>query len=143
MLKALALHLHSVKNKFYALSAETGATKVDSWIDIEGGIGNIFTNASLTTLPIEFTQDAARTSIRRKRIAQAVIGVKDGIAVKLGSAGELHIWNVNSDFSLDPVQTTQRLRVFPTGYNDDATISVTASVPVPITILSLAYRVAY
>ena len=103
----------------------------------------IHTNASLTTLPIEFTQDAARTSIRRKRIAQAVIGVKDGIAVKLGSAGELHIWNVNSDFSLNPVQTTQRLRVFPTGYNDDATVSVTASVPVPITILSLAYRVAY
>jgi len=30
MLKALALHLHSIKNKFYALSAETGATKVDS-----------------------------------------------------------------------------------------------------------------
>ena len=47
MLKALALHLHSIKNKFYALSAETGATKVDSWIDIEGGIGNIFANASL------------------------------------------------------------------------------------------------
>ena len=47
MLKALALHLHSIKNKFYALSGETGATKVDSWIDIEGGIGNIFANASL------------------------------------------------------------------------------------------------
>ena len=25
----------------------TGATKVDSWIDIEGGIGNLFTNSSL------------------------------------------------------------------------------------------------
>ena len=47
MLKALALHLHSIKNKFYALSGETGATKIDSWIDIEGGIGNIFANASL------------------------------------------------------------------------------------------------
>ena len=47
MLKELALHLHSIKNKFYALSAETGATKIDSWIDIEGGIGNIFANASL------------------------------------------------------------------------------------------------
>ena len=38
MLKALALHLHSIKNKFYALSAQTGATRIDSWIDIEGGI---------------------------------------------------------------------------------------------------------
>ena len=47
MLKALALHLHSIKGKFYELSATTGATKMDSWIDIEGGIGNLFANASL------------------------------------------------------------------------------------------------
>ena len=47
MLKALALHLHSVKDKFYELSYFTGATKIDSWIDIEGGIGNLFANSSL------------------------------------------------------------------------------------------------
>ena len=47
MLKALALHLHSKKDKFYNVSWATGATKIDSWIDIEGGIGNLFTNASL------------------------------------------------------------------------------------------------
>ena len=47
MLKALALHLISIKKKFYGLSAATGATKIDSWIDIEGGIGNLFANASL------------------------------------------------------------------------------------------------
>jgi len=40
MLKALALHLMEIKGKFYASSAQSGATKVDSWIDIEGGIGN-------------------------------------------------------------------------------------------------------
>ncbi|PJA08728.1 MAG: phenylacetic acid degradation bifunctional protein PaaZ [Flavobacteriales bacterium CG_4_10_14_0_2_um_filter_32_8] len=47
MLKALALHLTSLKKIFYASSAQTGATKTDSWIDIEGGIGNLFANASL------------------------------------------------------------------------------------------------
>ena len=47
MLKKLALHLHSIKDKFYEVSAATGATKTDSWIDIEGGIGNLFANASL------------------------------------------------------------------------------------------------
>lgn len=47
MLKALALHLHGMKDKFYELSYATGATKGDSWIDIEGGIGNLFANASL------------------------------------------------------------------------------------------------
>src|SRR5579875_3745185 len=47
MLKALALHLLSKKEKFYEVSYHTGATKADSWIDIEGGIGNLFANASL------------------------------------------------------------------------------------------------
>ena len=47
MIKALALHLHSKKDEFYKVSWATGATKIDSWIDIEGGIGNLFTNASL------------------------------------------------------------------------------------------------
>lgn len=46
MLKALALHLTSIKDKFYKLSYATGATKMDSWIDIEGGIGNLFVYAS-------------------------------------------------------------------------------------------------
>ena len=47
MLKALAFHLLEKKERYYQVSALTGATKVDSWIDIEGGIGNIFANASL------------------------------------------------------------------------------------------------
>lgn len=47
MLKALALYLLERKEKYYALSYQTGATKVDSWVDIEGGIGNLFANASL------------------------------------------------------------------------------------------------
>lgn len=46
MLKALALHLNSVKDKFYKLSAATGATKKDSWVDIDGGIGTVFVFAS-------------------------------------------------------------------------------------------------
>ncbi len=47
MLKALALHLRNHLDKFYTISYQTGATKADSWIDIEGGIGNLFANASL------------------------------------------------------------------------------------------------
>ncbi|WP_372654277.1 phenylacetic acid degradation bifunctional protein PaaZ [Halobacteriovorax sp.] len=45
-LKALALHLLEHKDKFYQVSFMTGATKVDSWIDIEGGIGNLFVYSS-------------------------------------------------------------------------------------------------
>ena len=47
MLKALALHLRTRLDVFYAISYQTGATKADSWVDIEGGIGNLFANASL------------------------------------------------------------------------------------------------
>ncbi len=47
MLKALALHLRTKLDGFYAVSYQTGATKADSWVDIEGGIGNLFANASL------------------------------------------------------------------------------------------------
>lgn len=47
MLKALALHLRNHLDKFYQLSYQTGATRADSWVDIEGGIGNLFANASL------------------------------------------------------------------------------------------------
>lgn len=46
MLKALALHLTAKKDMFYQVSYATGATKADSWIDIDGGIGNLFVYAS-------------------------------------------------------------------------------------------------
>ena len=39
MLKALADALTAKKEKLYELSYNTGATKADSWIDIDGGIG--------------------------------------------------------------------------------------------------------
>lgn len=47
MLKALALHLRNHLPRFYEISYRTGATKADGWVDIEGGIGNLFANASL------------------------------------------------------------------------------------------------
>jgi oxepin-CoA hydrolase/3-oxo-5,6-dehydrosuberyl-CoA semialdehyde dehydrogenase len=42
MLKDLAKFLTDNKKEFYALSTETGATKSDSWIDIDGGISTLF-----------------------------------------------------------------------------------------------------
>lgn len=46
LLKALGKHLMERKDAFYALSAATGATKADSWVDIEGGIGTLFAYSS-------------------------------------------------------------------------------------------------
>jgi oxepin-CoA hydrolase / 3-oxo-5,6-dehydrosuberyl-CoA semialdehyde dehydrogenase len=46
MLKAMALYLGERKDDFYSLSSATGATKTDSWVDIDGGIGTFFVYAS-------------------------------------------------------------------------------------------------
>jgi len=46
MLKALAQYLTARKEQFYDLSRATGATRSDSWIDIDGGIGTLFAYAS-------------------------------------------------------------------------------------------------
>ena len=47
MLKKLAMYLNKRKEAYYEMSYQTGATRIDSWIDIEGGFGNLFANASL------------------------------------------------------------------------------------------------
>jgi oxepin-CoA hydrolase/3-oxo-5,6-dehydrosuberyl-CoA semialdehyde dehydrogenase len=46
MLKALAQFLNEQRADFYALSTATGATKADSWIDIDGGISTLFVYSS-------------------------------------------------------------------------------------------------
>jgi oxepin-CoA hydrolase / 3-oxo-5,6-dehydrosuberyl-CoA semialdehyde dehydrogenase len=46
LLKSLAKRLSEIKEEFYALSYRTGATKNDSWVDIDGGIGTMFVFAS-------------------------------------------------------------------------------------------------
>lgn len=46
LLKQMAKYLLERKEEFYALSAATGATRTDSWVDIEGGIGTFFAYSS-------------------------------------------------------------------------------------------------
>src|SRR5580692_5910949 len=47
VLRALAKYLFERKESLYAVSTLTGATRNDSWIDIDGGIGTLFAYASL------------------------------------------------------------------------------------------------
>jgi oxepin-CoA hydrolase/3-oxo-5,6-dehydrosuberyl-CoA semialdehyde dehydrogenase len=49
LLKGLAKFLTDRKAEFYELSYATGATKTDSWIDIDGGIATLFVYASKGT----------------------------------------------------------------------------------------------
>ena len=97
MLKALALHLMANKKKFYQLSAATGATKIDSWIDIEGGIGNLFANASLRRqfpdLPYYVDGSAAPLSKEGTFIGHHIMVPKKGVAIHI-NAFNFPIWGM-------------------------------------------------
>lgn len=49
MLKSVAKYLLEHKAELYVISAQTGATKADSWVDIEGGIGTLFAYSGLAS----------------------------------------------------------------------------------------------
>ena len=97
MLKALALYLMDKKESYYALSALTGATRVDSWIDIEGGIGNVFANASLRKqfpdLPYYVDGTAAPLSKNGTFIGHHIMVPKRGVAVHI-NAFNFPIWGM-------------------------------------------------
>jgi oxepin-CoA hydrolase / 3-oxo-5,6-dehydrosuberyl-CoA semialdehyde dehydrogenase len=97
MLKALALHLLEKKAKYYEVSAWTGATKVDSWIDIEGGIGNLFANASLRKqfpdLPYYVDGVAAPLSKNGTFIGHHIMVPREGVAVHI-NAFNFPIWGM-------------------------------------------------
>jgi oxepin-CoA hydrolase/3-oxo-5,6-dehydrosuberyl-CoA semialdehyde dehydrogenase len=97
MLKALALFLTERKAKYYEVSAWTGATKVDSWIDIEGGIGNLFANASLRRqfpdLPYYVDGVAAPLSKNGTFIGHHIMVPKEGVAVHI-NAFNFPIWGM-------------------------------------------------
>ena len=97
MLRALALHLTTQKEKFYTISYKTGATRIDSWIDIEGGIGNLFANASLRRkFPNEvFCTDGESHNLSKGNtfMAQHILVPKEGAAVHI-NAFNFPVWGM-------------------------------------------------
>jgi len=97
MLRALALHLRDYLDKFYEVSYMTGATKADSWIDIEGGIGNLFANASLRRkFPDEsFCLDGEGHNLSKNNtfMAQHILVPKEGVAIHI-NAFNFPVWGM-------------------------------------------------
>ncbi len=97
MLKALAMHLLSKKEDFYKVSWATGATRIDSWVDIEGGIGNLFTYASLRRqFPNEtycYDGDVARLSKNNTFIGHHICVPKEGVAIHI-NAFNFPVWGM-------------------------------------------------
>lgn len=97
MLKALAFHLMERKENFYQISALTGATRADSWVDIEGGIGNLFSYASLRRqFPNErFYVDGQQAKISKQGtfVGQHIMVPLQGVAIHI-NAFNFPVWGM-------------------------------------------------
>ena len=97
MLRALAMHLAEQKEKFYRLSYKTGATKADSWIDIEGGFGNLFSNASLRRkLPdLAYCTDGEPIPLSKggNFMGHHILVPKEGVAIHI-NAFNFPVWGM-------------------------------------------------
>jgi oxepin-CoA hydrolase / 3-oxo-5,6-dehydrosuberyl-CoA semialdehyde dehydrogenase len=97
MLKALAFYLQERKELFYLLSASTGATRADSWIDIEGGIGNLFAYSSLRRqfpdLPYYVDGEMAKLSKEGSFVGHHICVPKQGVAIHI-NAFNFPVWSM-------------------------------------------------
>lgn len=97
MLKALAFYLTERKASYYAVSYQTGATKIDSWIDIDGGIGNLFAYSSLRRqFPDErFYVDGemAKLSKNGTFIGHHIMVPREGVAIHI-NAFNFPVWGM-------------------------------------------------
>ncbi|MDX2004692.1 MAG: phenylacetic acid degradation bifunctional protein PaaZ, partial [Meiothermus sp.] len=98
LLKALAQYLMDRKEEFYALSYKTGATRRDSWVDIEGGIGTLFSYASLSRrgLPNEtFVVEDEPTPLSKSGsfVARHLLTSRRGVAVHI-NAYNFPVWGM-------------------------------------------------
>ena len=97
MLKKLAMYLNKRKDMFYPISYQTGATRVDSWIDIEGGFGNLFANASLRkNFPNQsFHVDGDPIDLSRggQFMGQHIMVPKEGVAIHI-NAYNFPVWGM-------------------------------------------------
>ena len=89
-LKAAALHLMEHKEDFYRLSSFTGATRQDSWVDIEGGTGTLFTYSSLVrrelpSTPVYMEADVAELSKSGSFKGRHLMVPKEGVAVLINA----------------------------------------------------------
>ncbi|GAO42408.1 phenylacetic acid degradation bifunctional protein PaaZ [Flavihumibacter petaseus] len=97
MLRALALHLQQFLPEFYEVSLMTGATRGDSWIDLEGGIGNLFSYASLRRkfpdTPYCIDGDSHNLSKQNSFMGTHLLVPKEGVAIHI-NAFNFPVWGM-------------------------------------------------
>ncbi|CDG19602.1 phenylacetic acid degradation bifunctional protein PaaZ [Xenorhabdus doucetiae] len=90
MMKAVAKHLLANKEALYAISTETGATRADSWVDIEGGVATLFSYAGLAgrELPDDTLwpeDEMIPLSKQSQFVARHVLTSRSGVALHINA----------------------------------------------------------
>ena len=98
LLKSLAKFLTGHKDEFYELSYATGATRSDSWIDIDGGIATLFVYASkgareLPNSRVFLDGDVEMISKSGSFLAQHICVPLEGAAVHI-NAFNFPVWGM-------------------------------------------------
>ncbi len=97
LLKKLAMFLHQRRKTYYPLSYATGATTTDSWTDIEGGIGTLFSYASLRRRlgnePFLVDRESVRLSKEGNFTGCHVSSPRQGVAIHI-NAFNFPIWGM-------------------------------------------------
>ncbi|QIP30029.1 phenylacetic acid degradation bifunctional protein PaaZ [Deinococcus radiodurans] len=98
MLKALGNYLMERKEDYYALNLLTGATRRDGWVDIEGGIGTLFSYSSMARreLPDERFLPDGKVEVLGKGgtfMARHLLVPREGVAVQI-NAYNFPVWGM-------------------------------------------------
>ncbi|WP_337060532.1 phenylacetic acid degradation bifunctional protein PaaZ [Kineococcus sp. G2] len=103
VLKQLAQHLNGCRDAFYDLSARTGATRRDSLVDVDGGIGVLFTYGSKGRRELpggSVYLDGPTEALGRggQFVGQHVYTSRHGVAVQI-NAFNFPVWGMLEKFA--------------------------------------------
>lgn len=103
MLKKIALYLLERKKKYYELSYKTGATHVDSWVDIEGGFGTFFTYSGLAkrmlpNTPFWVDGEIQKISANGTHLGTHILTPSAGVSVQI-NAYNFPVWGMMEKLS--------------------------------------------
>lgn len=97
-IKLLAKYLLERKNDFYLISYMTGATKADSWVDIEGGIGTMFSYTGIARREMNNDTFAVEgpvepLSANGTFVGQHILTSKEGVSLHI-NAFNFPVWGM-------------------------------------------------
>jgi oxepin-CoA hydrolase/3-oxo-5,6-dehydrosuberyl-CoA semialdehyde dehydrogenase len=102
-LRALAKYLGERKEDLYAISAHTGATRIDSWVDIEGGTGTLFAYAGMAASELpsgNLIHEGPVASLGKKNsfAGTHILVPRGGVAVHI-NAFNFPVWGLLEKFA--------------------------------------------